>query len=113
MYNTYDLNICDIVNEYCFNWIDSSTAARQKNKTKTGSSKQRLQYTDIQLCDANDAVKNGMVVYTASRTFGIPYQTLCDKISGRTLTKIKHRRVFSLRYILLKFLSFWEETLNI
>ena len=31
--------------------------ARQKNKTKTGNSKQRLQYTDSQLCDAIDAVK--------------------------------------------------------
>ena len=29
-------------NAYCFNWVDSSTTARQKNKSKTGSSKQRL-----------------------------------------------------------------------
>ena len=31
--------------------------ARQRNKTKIGSSKQRLQYTDRQLHDAIDAVK--------------------------------------------------------
>ena len=94
MYNKYELKICDSIliacpmngqfmpfylknkNEYCFNWIDSSTMAREKNKMKTGNSKQRLQYTDIQLCDAIDAVKKGMVVYAASRTFGIPYQRL-------------------------------------
>ena len=44
-------------NEYCFNCIVSSTMARQKNKTKTRSSKQRFQYTDSQLGDAIDAVK--------------------------------------------------------
>ena len=43
--------------------------ARQKNKKKTDSSKQRLQYTDSQLCDAINAVKKGMVVYAVSRTF--------------------------------------------
>ena len=42
--------------------IDTSTMAKQKNKTKTGSSKQRLQYTDSQLRDTIDAVKKGMVV---------------------------------------------------
>ena len=78
MYDKYELKICDSIliactfndqimssyrknkNEYCFNWIDSSTMARQKNKTKTGSSKQRLQYTDSQLRDAIDAVKKGI-----------------------------------------------------
>ena len=64
--------------------------ARQKNKTKTGSSKHRFQYTDSQLRDAIDAVKRGMVVYAASRTLGIPYHTLRDKISGRTSIKIQH-----------------------
>ena len=57
---------------------------------KTGSLKQRLQYTDSQLHDAIDAVKKGMGVYAASRTFGIPYQTLCNKTSGRTSIKIQH-----------------------
>ena len=46
---------------------------------KTGSSKQRLQYTDSQLHDAIDAVKKGMAVYAVSRTFGIPYKTLLIK----------------------------------
>ena len=63
--------------------------ARQKNKTKTGSSKHRLQYADSQLCDAIDAVKKGMVLYAASRTFGIPYKMLCNKISGRTSIKVQ------------------------
>ena len=44
-------------NEYCFHWIDSSTMARQKNKTKTCNSKQRLQYTDSQLRDAIELLK--------------------------------------------------------
>ena len=88
MYDKYELKICDFIliaclmndqfmpfyrknkNEYCFNWIDS-TMARQRNKTKTGCSKQRLQYTDSQLHDTINAVKIGMVVYTASRIFGI------------------------------------------
>ena len=32
-----------------------------------------------------------MVAYAASGTFGFPYQTLRDKISGRTSIKIQHR----------------------
>ena len=64
--------------------------ARQKCKTKVCSSKRRLQYTDSQLCDAINAVKKGMVVYKASKTFGIPYQMLRDKIFGRTALKIQH-----------------------
>ena len=35
-------------------------------------------------------LKKGMVVYAASRTFGIPYLTLRNKISGRTSIKIQH-----------------------
>ena len=75
MYDKYELKMCDSIlivcpmndqympfylknkNEYCFNWIDSSTMARQKNKTKTGSSKLKLQYTNSQLRDAIDTVK--------------------------------------------------------
>ena len=64
--------------------------ARQKCKTKVCSSNRRLQYTDSQLRDAINAVKKGMVVYKASKTFGIPYQTLRDKIFGRTALKIQH-----------------------
>ena len=64
--------------------------ARQKKKTKTVSSKQRLQYTLSQLRDAIDTVKKGMVEYAASRTFGIPYLTLCNKISGRISVKIQY-----------------------
>ncbi|XP_065642222.1 uncharacterized protein LOC124813635 [Hydra vulgaris] len=64
--------------------------ARQKYKTKVCRSKRRLQYTDSQLRDAINAVKKGMVVYKASKTFGIPYQTLRDKISRKTSLKIQH-----------------------
>ena len=31
-----------------------------------------------------------MVVYAVSRTFGIPYQTLHDEVSGRTSIKVQH-----------------------
>ncbi|XP_065642449.1 uncharacterized protein LOC136074076 [Hydra vulgaris] len=59
-------------------------------RKKLCSSKRRLQYTDSQLRDAINAVKKGMVMYKASKTFGIPYQTLRDKISRRTSLKIQH-----------------------
>ena len=107
MYDKYELEICDSIlivcpmndqfmpfypknkNEYCFNLIDSSKTPRQKNKTKTGSSKPRLQYTDSQLNKQNtfDAVKKGMFVYAGSKTFGVPYH---NKISGKAFKKIQH-----------------------
>ena len=34
-------------------------------------------------------LKKGMVEYAASRTFGIPYEALRDKMSGRTFLKIQ------------------------
>ena len=79
-------------NEYCFNLKDSSTMVRQKNKMKTGNSKQRLNIKIVNYMMLLMLLKKVWLCMQQTGYFGIPYQMLLDKISGRTSIKIQHCR---------------------
>lgn len=69
----------------------------KSSKKKNNEHRKKLLYTNEDLQNALAAVKNGMKVFAAAKSYNIPDQTLRDKISGKSLSE---RRASGMKSIL-------------
>lgn len=58
--------------------------------------RKKLQYTDDDLKRALEAIEKGMTVFSSSKKYGVPYQTLRDKVNGKSVKSRRHSGLASI-----------------